>query len=149
MKFNCHIEIEGNLESVAATWSNEAYFHHWQDGFQVKQVLSGRSGEVDCRSEIIYSQGKSSMKLVETVLSNKLPHSFSASYEHRHMDNLLTTEFRAIDDNLTKLTYEVEYTAFRGVVPRLMAFFVPGVFKRQVQKWLVQFKKFVEEEMVE
>ena len=34
MKYTCTIEINLPLNKVVELWSNEAYFKHWQDGFQ-------------------------------------------------------------------------------------------------------------------
>ena len=149
MKFTSEVEIADDYRTVAEIWSNEAYFHRWQDGFQKKIALFGRKGEVGCKSEIFYNQGKSSMQLVETVLKNDLPESFSAKYEHSHMDNILNVHFMSSGEHQTTLNYEVDYIAFRGIMPRIMSFLFPGMFKRQVQKWLNQFKRFVEEEMAE
>jgi len=41
---------------------------------------------------------------------------------------------------------EIEYTRFNGIMPKIMAFLMPGVFKKQTQKWLDQFKMFTENE---
>ena len=41
-------------------------------------------------------------------------------------------------------TFPENGLTFNGFMPRLMAMLMPGMFKRQTQKWLDQFKVFSE-----
>ena len=60
------------------------------------------------------------------------------------MDNTMTCYFTELGVNKTKYVSEIEYTAFRGFIPKAMATLFPGMFKKQVQKWLDNFKAFAE-----
>ena len=60
------------------------------------------------------------------------------------MTNTMLCKFKAINDNETKLTAYIEYTEFKGFIINLIAKFFPGMFKKQVDKWLVNFKKYCE-----
>ncbi|NNF02301.1 MAG: hypothetical protein HKN22_06420 [Bacteroidia bacterium] len=40
----------------------------------------------------------------------------------------------------------IEYTKMNGFVIKLMATLMPGMFKKQIQKWLDRFKSFAERE---
>ena len=73
-----------------------------------------------------------------------LPHEFSGTYEHKHMDNTMRNLFTQITENSTRYDAEVEYTAFRGFFPKLMALLAPGMFKKQVDKQLIALKKLLE-----
>ena len=84
------------------------------------------------------------MVLVETIVANRLPDTFEATYHHTHMDNTLKTTFTALSENRTRYKTEGEYTALRGFVPRLMSRLFPGIFTKQAQKWLDNFKVFAE-----
>ncbi|MEX0288264.1 MAG: hypothetical protein AB3N14_04065 [Flavobacteriaceae bacterium] len=112
-----------------------------QDGFQSKELLEGGAWEVGSKSKMNYKN----LELIETILINKLPQEFIGLYEHKHMVNTMYCKFTALDDNLTQLDQEIHYTQFNGFIPKVMAKLFPGMFKRQVQKWLDQFKTVVEE----
>ena len=84
------------------------------------------------------------MELIETIITNNLPYEKKALYEHTNMTNTQTTKFESISEGRTLFISEVEYTKFNGFIPNLMAKFFPGVFKKQSQKWMNQFKVFAE-----
>jgi len=144
MKYTCTVDIDLPLNKVAELWANEAHFDQWQDGFQSIQLIDGPKDMVGSTSRIIFQQGKRRMELVETILHNNLPKEKKALYEHIHMTNTQTTRFESLSDNKTRYTSEVEYTQFNGVMPRIMAKLFPGMFKKQSQKWMNQFKAFAE-----
>ena len=144
MKFKGSIDINKPLETVVSLFSNPDHLKEWQEGFVKKELVSGTDGEAGAISKIYFQQGKRHMELTETIVSNKLPDYLEESYHHKHMDNTLTSKFTALDQNTTRYTTEGEYTAFRGFIPKLMAFFFPKVFEKQAQKWLDNFKEFAE-----
>ena len=145
MKYKCEIVINLPITDVVELWSNETYFKHWQDGFQSIEIIEGEAGEIGAKSKILLQQGKRKMVLMETIISNKLPVEKKALYEHSHMTNTQTTKFKELDHNSTLYVSEVEYTKFNGIVPKMMALFFAGMFKKQSEKWMKQFKDFAEE----
>ena len=92
-----------------------------------------------------YQTGKRTMVLTETILNNSLPKEFSSKYHHKYMDNTMKCEFTPINAHQTKYAQEIEYTAFRGFLPKIIAILFPSFFKKQVQKWLDKFKAFAEQ----
>lgn len=60
------------------------------------------------------------------------------------MTNTMTSRFSELGENKTEYTAEIEYTKFNGIIPKLMSMLFPGMFKKQSQKWLEQFKSFAE-----
>ncbi len=82
--------------------------------------------------------------MTETILQNDLPHFSEALYEHKFMVNTMRSELKEVSPDTTEYTSAIEYTKFNGWLPKLMTFFMPGVFRKQVQKWLDQFKEFAE-----
>ncbi len=144
MKYICTIEIERPITEVVKLWSDEKHYDQWQDGFQSIDVLSGTPGAIGTTSKILLQHGKRKMELIETIISNNLPTEKKALYEHVHMTNTQTTMFEAISENITRYISEVEYTKFNGFFPKLMGRFFSGVFKKQSQKWMEQFKVFAE-----
>ena len=91
-----------------------------------------------------YSDGKRDMVLTETITDNQLPHSFEAFYHHEHMDNTMKCRFISIDRNTTRYEYEFEYSRINWFLPRLLAILFPGMYRKQGEKWIKQFKDSVE-----
>lgn len=144
MKFNCSVVVNRPIQEVAALFANPKYLAEYQDGFIRKELISGTEGAVDAVSMMYYKVGKQEMELEETVLINNLPDEFRGRYHHKHMDNTMLVSFTDLGNEQTEYYTEVHYTAFRGLMPRMMAFLFPGAFKKQVQKWLDNFKVFAE-----
>ena len=144
MKFVCTIEIQKPKSEVAKLFANPEYLKEYQDGFLSKQLLEGIAGENGAISLMRYKMGKGDMEITETIINNNLPESFFANYHHKHMDNTMLCRFEAINEISTRYISEIHYTAFRGFMPKVLAFIFPGMFKKQVNKWLINFKNFVE-----
>ncbi len=144
MKFSGALNIEKPQAQVAEFFADPNYLGEYQDGFQKKELVSGEAGQEGTVSKLYYKYGKHDMELIETVTKNDLPRSFEAFYEHKHMDNTMKVSFIPIDENNTRYEYEFEYTRMNWVMPKLMAILFPGVYRKQGEKWMWQFKEFVE-----
>lgn len=144
MKFTCTVNINLPREKVVELWNNPDHFDKWQDTFLRSELVSGVSRTEGAITKLYLSQGKSEMLLTETILKNELPDSFKGLYEHEHMVNTMTSEFISIEDKKTTYNAYIDYTQFMGLMPKIMAFLFPGMFKKQTQKWLDQFKVFAE-----
>lgn len=143
MKYTCTVEIDAPIERVVELWSDEKYFKEWQDGFESIELLEGTSEEEGAKCRIILD-GQNRIELIETILSTNLPEEKIALYEHVHMTNTQASRFKALAANKTLYTSKVEYTQFNGLLIKIMAKLFPGKFKAQSQKWMDQFKAFVE-----
>lgn len=146
MKFTCTVIIEKPIDQVADLFINPDNLKEYQDGFIGKEIVSGTPATVGAISTMVYQQGKRKMEITETVTSNNLPHEFSGFYHHIHMDNTMTNRFTSLSENRTRYDAEIEYTVLRGFMVKAMAFLFPSMFKKQVQKWLDQFKVFAEKQ---
>lgn len=146
MKFTCIVIIEKPINQVTDLFINPDNLKEYQDGFLKKEIVSGVPAEVGTVSRMYYKQGKRDIVITETVTSNNLPHEFTGFYHHIHMDNTMTNRFTSLSENSTQYDAEIEYTNLRGFMVKAMAFLFPRMFKKQVQKWLDQFKEFVEKQ---
>ncbi len=144
MKFTCQVEIDLALSKVIPLYENVDYLKEWQSGFVSFEHLSGEAGKPGAKSKIRFKHNNREMELIETVVKNDLPEEFTAIFEHEHMVNTMTSHFESIDEHNTLFQMHFEYTKFIGFMPKLMAFLMPGMFKKQSQKWLDQFKNFAE-----
>ena len=146
MKYSGSLEINKELELVASLFENPKSLKAYQDGFVKKELQSGKEGKVGAVSKMYYKYGKREMVLTETIIANDLPHSFEANYHHKHMDNSMKCTFSKITANKTLYQYEFEYTRIDWFLPKLFAILFPGTYKKQGEKWMRQFKEFVEKQ---
>lgn len=143
MKYTCIVEIDAPIKKVVQLWEDEKNFKEWQDGFKSIEHLSGIPNTKGAKSKIII-EGNQRIELIETVISSNLPQEKTAIYEHIHMTNTQMSQFKSIGANKTLYISTVEYTQFNGFMIKLMAKLFPSKFKGQSQKWMNQFKQFVE-----
>ena len=143
MKYICSIEIDLPLRKTADLWNNEVHFTEWQDGFQSIELINGKKGTAGAKSKILFN-GKQKIELIETIISSDLPNEKKAMYEHIHMTNTQHTQFKAVTSNKTLFTSTVEYTKFNKLMIRIFAKLFPNVFKKQSERWMIQFKAFAE-----
>jgi len=146
MKHKGYIDINQTLEKVTEIFANPEYLKEYQDGFVKKELISGDIGEVEAVSKLYYKHGKHKMELIEIITKNDLPYTFEASYHHKHMDNTMKCVFSSLNNNQTRYEYEYEYTRINWIMPRLIAILFPSVYKKPAEKWLRQFKEFVEKQ---
>ncbi|MEQ9403468.1 MAG: SRPBCC family protein [Cyclobacteriaceae bacterium] len=146
MKFSGSIDIDQPLEIVTQFFANPDYLGEYQEGFVKKELISGVQGQEGAVSKMYYQNGKHEIELTETVTSNNLPESFEGHYHHKHMDNTMKCTFTALDENKTRYQAEIEYTRINWVMPRLIAILFPGMYKKPAQRWLNNFKRFVEKQ---
>ena len=140
MKFSCTIDIDAPIDHVVSVFKNPDNLKHFQDGFISKELLSGTEGEKGAVSKMTYEK----LELQETILISNLPEEFLALYEHKHMTNTMSVSFVELSDSKTRYSSEIEYTKFNGLFIKVIAKLFPGMFKKQVYKWMEQFKSYTE-----
>lgn len=144
MKFTVTITINKAREKVVEEFSNPKNLKNWQNGFLRIEPLEGEPGKTGSTSNMFYKQGNGEMVLKETILENNLPDFFKGLYEHKHMVNTMESIFTELSPTETQYETRIEYTEFIGFVPKLLAKLFPGMFKKQVLKWMTNMKNFIE-----
>lgn len=146
MELRNQIQINAPRDFVASYLRRSEHFDKWQDDFQSAMLLSGDRDQVGAQTRMLYKFGKSEMELLETIRDNNLPHSFEALYEHKHMDNTMLSTFEDLDGDKTIYSTQVNYIELKGLMIKIMAKLFSGKFKKGPEKWMQQFKSFVESE---
>ena len=144
MKYSGSVEINKPIDLVTKLFMDKNHLGEYQDGFVRKELIEGNEGQNGAISKMYYKYGKRDMELTETIVANKLPSTFEAFYHHKHMDNTMKCQFTSIDKNTTRYDYEFEYVRMNWIMPRLIAILFPSVYRKQGDKWMQQFKAFVE-----
>lgn len=146
MKIRGSIIVEKPREEVVSCFRNPNFLGEYQDGFVKKELIEGVEGEKGAISKMYYKMGNHDLILTETIIENKLPESFEAFYSHQHMDNTMVCTFVEISPGKTSYEYTYEYTRINWIMPKLMSILFPGMYKKPAEKWLRQFKEFVEKQ---
>jgi len=143
MKYNLDIEINLPRTRVIELFDNFDTMKLWQEGFVNYKHLEGKAGQKGAKSELHYKMGKREIDMIETITERSFPDRFSAIYEAKGVWNEVKNTFIDIGENKTKWVTENEFR-FTTFFMKLMGFMMPGVFKKQSYKYLVDFKKFAE-----
>ena len=146
MKHTGHIDINKPIDQVTAIFANPEYLKEYQYGFVGKKLISGTPQQAGAKSMMYYEHGGRKMELEETIVTNNLPDNFEAFYHHKHMDNTMVARFEALDQQTTRYHYAYHYTRINWIMPKLMAILSPSMYTKLAEKWLQQFKEFVEKQ---
>ena len=150
MKFTCHKNMKYTVETtinlprhkVIELFDNPDNLKHWMEGLISFEHLSGAPGMVGAKSKLTFQMGKRRMELIETITRRDLPDEFSGTYEANGVFNIQRNRFEIIDENRTRYISETEFK-FKGFM-KILALLMPGAFKKQSMKYLLDFKKFAE-----
>jgi len=143
MKYELNIEIAVPRKKVIELFDNPDNMKHWQEGFISFEHLAGEAGTEGATSLLKYKMGKREMEMKETIIKHDLPAEFSARYEAKGVWNEVYNYFTVVDKNTTVWESEVIFK-FKGFM-KIIAFLMPGSFKKQTYKFMQAFKKFAEQ----
>ena len=144
MKFQSSVEIDLPPDRAAALYNDPHYYKEWQDGFVSYTPLSGEPRTVGAKAKLLFVYGKRRMELLETIQVMNLPLEINALYEHEHMVNTIIVQFSSLPGERTRITTGIGYVRFIGIIPKIMSWLMSGMYKKQNQRWLDQFRKFTE-----
>ena len=144
MKFNTEVIINLPRKKVVELFNNSDNLKKWQPTLLSFETIEGLPGEVGAKAKMKYKMGKKEIEMIETITENNLPYEFNATYEAKGVFNIAKNYFVEVDNNTTKYLSEQEFI-FKGFM-KIIGFFMPGAFKKESMKYLIQFKDFAEKE---
>lgn len=142
MKYSAEIEINQPVDKVVELFDNPDNLKKWMEGLQLFEPIAGEPGQPGSKSRLLFKMGRREVEMIETVTVRNLPHEFSGTYEVSGVFNIVKNRFFPLPGNKTKYVTEQEFR-FKGFM-KLIAFLMPGAFKKQSMKYLAAFKKFAE-----
>lgn len=130
------------MSEVVTLFDNPNNYSSWMDGLLSIKVMEGKLGEVGTKSLFRFKMGNKEMEMTETILVKNLPDEYKVGYTANGVSNTVKSTFSELDPERTLyITYnEFEFTGFM----KFIAFIMPGSFKKTSQKYLDDFKNFVE-----
>lgn len=142
MKFSSEIEINLPINRVIELFDDPENLKHWQPGLKSFETISGTPGQPGAKSKLLFQMGNREIEMIETITVRNLPQEFSGTYEAAGVFNIVKNYFVLIDQNKTKYISEQEFQ-FKGMM-KIMGWLMPGMFKKQSQTFLENFKNFAE-----
>lgn len=145
-EFTCSVDISSSRDNVIEIWKDPNQLKNWQEGFLGSEHITGGLDEVGSKTKLLYrvKGSKKEFDLIETILINELPNRYVGEYAGPGMVNTMDNQFIALSDNNTRWEARIEYKEIKGFL-KVMAVLMPGMFKKQTQRWLDRFKVLVEE----
>ena len=142
MKYTIELDVNQSRAKILELMDDPDNLFKWQEGIQSFDIVSGEQGQVGTVSKQRHKMGKREIEMTETITARNLPDEFSAVYEADNVWNQIENFFSENADGSThwKLTSEFRCTGFMKV----MCWVFPGMFKKQTQKFMNDFKNFAE-----
>ncbi|WP_394174184.1 SRPBCC family protein [Thalassotalea litorea] len=142
MKYTLEIDIALPVDRVIELFDNPHNLKKWQPDLISFETISGVPGEEGTESRLLYRMGNKEIAMTETITVKQLPQQFSGVYETDNVWNLVDNTFIPLSENQTRWIVKNEFKC-SGFV-KLMMMLMPGMFKKQSNRYMEQFKEFAE-----
>jgi len=143
MKYTTDIVIHLPRERVIALFDDPHNLKRWQPTLRSFERIDGEPGQVGARSRLRYRERDRDIELIETVTRRELPERFAGTYEMAGVWNQVDNSFEAVAEDETRWTAEVEFR-FSNPMFALLGWLIPGMYRKQTEKFMKLFKDFAE-----
>jgi hypothetical protein len=154
MKYIVSIEIAVPLERAVQLLADPAQLPKWLRGLVLHEPLNGTHGQVGTTSRVVLQMGKQKFEGTETI-TRRDPVDLHGIPKGSvvHFDREIVGEgmWSAVRERLSEAgprttlwQSENEYR-FSGLLMRLVAFLMPGAFRKQSLQHMQDFKAFAEQ----
>jgi uncharacterized protein YndB with AHSA1/START domain len=144
MRYQLELEINAPRERVVELFLDPGKLQKWQpDLVSFEQISSGAPREVGAKSKQVHRMGKRESEIIETITVHKSPDEFAAVYEAEGVSNLISNRFTETAAGKTRWVLESHFNC-SSLMMKLIAFLMPGMFKKQTLTFMQRFKEFAE-----
>lgn len=153
MKYTLAIEITRPRQEVVALLSDPAQMPKWLRGLVSHEPIDGVHGQLGTVSTVVFQTGKQRMEATETITRvDPVDPQAAPSTVVVHYDREIAAKGmwqaqrdRIIDAGPTTTLWESESEfRFDGLMMRLVALLMPGMFRKQSLQHMQDFKVFAE-----
>jgi hypothetical protein len=137
-----HIEINKSAKQVTSLFKGRTSDKLWMKGFLKKTPIQGEEVAEGAKCKVEFKMGKRHFVMEEKIEKINLPEEYTTTYTTPKVFNIYKSSFEKIDEHNTRYTTEQEFQ-FKGFM-KIMAFLMPGAFKKQSMQYLKDFKAFAE-----
>ena len=146
MKYVLSIEIESPLARVVELFDDPANWPQWREGFVRFETLMGEAWEEGAKLLLVNRVGGREVQMTETVEVKRLPEEMSCVYEApgnwAGAWNRVRYRFHEAGPDRTGWEFDSEFRC-RGLL-KVVAWLMPGMFRRTSLREMKNFKHFVE-----
>jgi len=143
MKYTTEIIVDLPRGEFLKKLDNAENMKHWMRGLVSYEMISGEPGQEGARMDMKFKMGNRDLEMVETIIKRNLPDEMHATYDAKGVHNIQKNYFKQEGLRQTKWISESEFQ-FEGMGMKLMAFLMPGAFKKQSRAYATDFKNFAE-----
>lgn len=143
MKYTVDVVVDKPVDEVITLFDSADNLLKWMEGLEKFEHLEGTPGEVGAKSKLYFKMGNRDIEMIETITVKNLPEEFGGTYEADGVFNTNIMNFKSTGSNQTRVSMDTEFQ-MESIMMKLMAFFMPGMFKKQSKKNLEAFKAFAE-----
>ena len=118
-------------EKVIELFDNPDNMAKWQECFISFEPISGQPGSEGAKAKLKYKMGKREVEMIETITKRNFPEEFHGTYEAKNVYNVVNNYF--VDQGETTKWISDNEFRFSGFM-KLIAFFMPGAFKKKSLK---------------
>lgn len=141
--YTVSVDIDLPRDRVVELFDSVENLYKWQTGLESFEHVSGEPGQAGSVSKLVFRNGKRRFELTETVTAWNPPDEFNGRYDWKGGSNTLVNRFIELGPERTRWESTCEYQ-MRALPLKVMAFLMPGMFRRENQKFLDNFKAFCE-----
>jgi hypothetical protein len=142
MKYTTEVLVDLPREAFINKLDNADNMKHWMRGLVSYEQLSGEPGKEGARMNMKFKMGKRDLEMVETIIKRNMPEEMHMVYDTKGVHNIQKNFFKE-ENGKTRWISESEFQ-FEGLGMKLMAFLLPGAFKKQSKQYADDFKNFAE-----
>ena len=142
MKYTIEIVIDLPRDEFLKKLDSAENTKHWQRGLVKYELLSPNPSQEGAQMSLTYKMGKREFDMIETIIKRNLPDEMHTTYDTKGVHNIQKNYFKE-ENGKTRWISESEFQ-FSGIGMKIMAFLMPGAFKKQSCKYLEDFKAFAE-----
>ena len=142
MKYSTETTIARPPAEVFDLLIDSAHYPDWMDGLLRMEVKSGKPGAVGTKTELVHAMGKREVAMEETIVEREAPHRLVVTYTSGSVWNEQDNSLSDDGQGGTRWLAKTEFRC-RGVM-WAMTKAMPGMFKKQTRKGMMDFKAFVE-----
>lgn len=144
MKFRTSITIDLPRERMAKLFDDPSTMKEWQPTLISFEPISGTPGQLGAKSRLRYRMSGREIEMIETITKRDLPGEFCGTYETKGVWNEVRNTFEEAGPSQTLWHSDNEFR-MQGFM-KLMAFLMPGAFKKESARIQERFKVWAEKQ---
>lgn len=144
MHYQLELEIEAQRDRVVELFLDADNLKNWQPSLVRFEVISaGEFRGVGTQSKQLHRMGTREVDMLATITVDDFPDEFAATFEADDVWNLVTNRFTDQAEGGTLWTLTSDFRSSKWWMMLLMLV-SPGLFKKQTQEFMANFKEFAE-----